>query len=90
MSKRYRAPKVVAGQIKIQRGKVDGNVDMCAFWGEEVSPSSASFLLGVLAHERFDSKGNRMPSVIEELVERGFDLDSLKLSINKHEQVVEG
>ena len=32
MQKRYRRPKLLNKQIKLQKGKVDGDVDMCVFF----------------------------------------------------------
>ena len=81
--KRYRAPKVSEGQIKMQRGRIDGSVDMCIFYGDNTPRCDRALVMNAFAFDRLDYKGERQPSLVEELEKRGYDMDTLKFSIEK-------
>ena len=81
--KRYRAPKVVDGQIKMQRGRIDGYVDMCIFYGDNTPRCDRALVMNMLCSERLDWKNEVRSSLIEELEKRGYDLDTLRFSIEK-------
>lgn len=86
--KRYRAPKVTEGQIKLQKGRVDGEVDICIFYGEGIPSCDIALVMNAFTSKRmhFDYS-KRLPefdlSFIEELEARGYDLDTLRFSIEK-------
>lgn len=88
--KRYRRPKVVEGQIKMQKGKIDGDVDMCIFYGDNVPRCDRALVMNVLCSERMRLNFSSMkyepdPSLIDELEARGYDLDTLQFSIKRKE-----
>lgn len=86
--KRYRRPKVIEGQIKAQRGKVDGDVDMCVFYGDDVPRCDRALVMNVLCAERprlnlSTTRYEFDQSFIDELESRGYDLDTLQFSIKR-------
>ncbi|WP_339898224.1 hypothetical protein [uncultured Gilvimarinus sp.] len=86
--KRYRRPKVIEGQIKMQKGKIDGDVDMCIFYGDNVPRCDRALVMNALCskRQRIDLETMRPkfdPSLIEELEARGYDLDTLQFSIKR-------
>ena len=86
--KRYRAPKVAEGQMKMQRGKVDGETDMCIFFGDNVHRCDRALLMNTICSERTrlelsTTKYVFDPSLIDELEKRGYDLETLRFSIEK-------
>ena len=82
--KRYRRPKVKTGQIKAQMGVVDGYVDKCIFFGDDVPRCDRALVMNVLFADRFDALAREVsPSLVDELELRGYDLDTLKFSIEK-------
>ena len=88
--KRYRRPKVVEGQIKVQKGCIDGDVDMCIFYGDNVPRCDRALVMHVLCSERQHTDLSTMrpkfePSLIDELEKRGYDLDTLRFSIERKE-----
>lgn len=88
--KRYRRPKVIEGQIKMQKGKVDGDVDMCIFYGDNVPRCDRALVMNVMCSERprLNISTRRYefdPSFIDELDARGYDIDTLKFSIRRKE-----
>jgi hypothetical protein len=89
--KRYRSPKVVEGQIKLQRGRIDGEApDMCIFYGDNVPRCDRSLVMNSLCFDTFDSGRNELsPSFVDELESRGYDLDTLKFSIDRLPQHIE-
>jgi hypothetical protein len=80
----YRAPKVVEGQIKAQRGKIDGDVDMCIFYGDNVPRCDRALVMNILYSDRYDTfERKSSPSFAEELKARGYDLNTFKFSIER-------
>ena len=87
----YRKPKIKDGQIKVQRGKIDGDVDMCVFYADNIPSCDRRLIMNALggerAHARVSNNGKLSvefaPSLIDELEARGYDLDTLKFSIDK-------
>lgn len=95
MSKRYRRPKTKEGQIISQRGKVDGEVDMCLFYGDNVPRCDRALVMNVLYSERqYTDIATRqpkyLPSFADELEARGYDLDTLRFSIERKAQPEDG
>ena len=92
--KRYRAPKAKPGQLKMQYGKLpDDNPDLCVAWGDGCGREDSRLL-----HNMFCSKRQRMTfgderekegpvafdqSFVDELASRGYDITTLKFSVQK-------
>jgi len=83
MKKRYRSPKVIEGQIKMQRGKVDGDADMCIFCGDNVPRCDGALVMNALCFGHLSHDRKMLPSLIEELENRGYDMETLRFSIEK-------
>lgn len=88
MRKRYRSPKVEEGEIKFQKGKVDGEVDMCIFWGDNVPRCDRALIFNMLCSKRQHTNlktrlPEYSPSLVDELEARGYDLETLRFSIKK-------
>ena len=81
--KRYRAPKVREGQIKMQRGRIDGAVDMCIFYGCSTQRCDRALMMDVICSDSLNWKSEVVPSLMDELEKRGYDLDTLRFSIEK-------
>lgn len=89
-TKRYRRPKVIEGQIKMQKGKIDGDIDMCIFYGDNVPRCDRALVMNALCSKRqytdLSAKHPRFePSLVDDLEKRGYDLDTLKFSIKRKE-----
>ena len=80
---RYRRPKVHEGQIKMQMWKHYGEVDMCIFYGDNIPKCDRSLILNSIFSEKLDWKQKLIPSLVVELDTRGYDLDTLRFSIEK-------
>lgn len=81
--KKYRRPKVIEGAIKFQRGKCDGEVDMCVFYGDNVPRCDRALVMNLFTSEQLTWDMKIRPSFIAELESRGYDLDTLKFSIER-------
>ncbi len=82
MKKRYRKPKIKPNSLIFQKGKIDGEVDMCIFW-DNIPSYDRSLIFYYLASKNINFNGGKMKSLIQELEERGYDLDTLRFSIEK-------
>ena len=88
-AKRFSSAK--AGEIKLGYGKLPhDNPDICFAWGEGCSKSDGNFLHYVMCSPRLalDFSGSGKPykfekSFTEELASRGYDLTTIKFSIQK-------
>jgi len=85
---KYRRPKVTEGQIKMQRGRIDGETDMCIFFGDDVPRCDRALVMSAICSERqytdFSTMKPRFdPSLIDELENRGYDIDTLRFSIDR-------
>lgn len=84
MSKRYRAPKVKPGEIKVKWGRIPGestNPELCYYWGEGVSKRDINLL-----HYTFNNLKSRdggLEPLLAELEARGYDTTTFKFSISK-------
>ncbi len=67
----------------MQRGKVDGDVDMCIYYGDNTPRCDRALVMYMLCSERLNYGGGVEPSFIDDLESRGYDLDTLKFSIEK-------
>lgn len=88
MAKRYRALTARPGELKLGWGREDryNNPGIMVAWGDGVARANGSYLLNALCYGTFGPEGAReemRPSFIKELEERGFDLSTLKISIQK-------
>ena len=83
--KRFRAPKAKPGELKAQWGKLaHDTADICYAWGECVSKADAHLLHNALSSEHLRHLDNKWtPSLLKELESRGYDLTTLKFSIQK-------
>ena len=81
-------PKLLNKQIKLQKGKVDGDVDMCVFFGDDVPRCDRALVMHAFCSTRQRTdlttlKPTWDDSFIDELEKRGYDLDTLRFSIDK-------
>ena len=85
-AKRWREPKAKDGELKAQWGKLQHDTpDLCYAWGDGCSRRDGHLLHNVLTGERF-SPGLPVKSekgLVAELEERGYDITTLKFSIQK-------
>jgi hypothetical protein len=94
--KRYRAPKQKPGVLRMFYGRVDGDrPDVCYQWGGAGANKCDSHLLhNVIGSKRLElvygeerektgSPYRWGPSLIEELEARGYDISTLKFSIEQ-------
>lgn len=82
MKKRYRSPKIKKGQIIFQRGRIDGEIDMCLYYNG-IPSCDKSLVFYYLSAENINYSGGTLKSFIQELEDRGYDLDTLRFSIEK-------
>lgn len=90
MKTRFRRPKAKEGQIIFQRHKVDGEIDMCVICGDNVPRCDRALVMTFFSSERQRFELGKMrptfdPSFLDELESRGYDLDTLKFSIERKE-----
>lgn len=83
--KKYSSPRPRDGQLKSQWGKIgDDCPDLCYAWGEGVSPADARLLDYAFTGKRYSPIHLRFDdSFIDELKARGYDITTLKFSIEK-------
>lgn len=85
MGKRWGQPRARPVELKAQYGKLRyDEPDICFAWGDGV-PSCDASLLQMYFSSGFYTPGNfsHSPSLFEELEKRGYDLKTLKFSIQK-------
>jgi hypothetical protein len=90
VKKRIYVPRAAKrGELKIVWGRPEPGEtpDICYVWGDGVSRSDSRLLHTVLGCERFspqlDGRYAALHSLFDELEERGYDLTTLKFSIQK-------
>jgi len=86
MRKRFRRPKVTKNQLKVWwgRGHTDAAPDLQAGWGAKICVQDAHLIMNSLAGPRYGAgTGEQRPSLLDELRERGYDLETIKFSIEK-------
>ena len=87
--KRLRTPMTKPGELKVQWGKLPHeNPDMVFCWGDGSSKHDSNLLHYFMASKRPDPQATPLyskmiPSLFEELEARGYDLTTLKFSIQK-------
>lgn len=75
-------PVARPGEVKIQYGKVANDLMMC--WGDGTAKADAALLICALTspqHQPFDNTWE--PSLVDELKARGYDITTLRISIEK-------
>jgi hypothetical protein len=85
MGKRWRVPKAKPNELKVTYGKADGDVDLFYCHGGEGATRRDSKMLMQFfeGFEYFDGRNLR-----QELIERGYDIATLKFSIMKKDDEV--
>lgn len=90
MAKRLRVPKAKPGELRACWGKADrwSGPDICYAWGDGVPRADGRLLHNTLSSERmtvdFPNTGHKwVPSFVQELEERGYDLTTLRFSIQR-------
>tara|TARA_R110000782_G_scaffold65882_1_gene133941 strand:+ start:498 stop:773 length:276 start_codon:yes stop_codon:yes gene_type:complete len=87
--KKYRRPKVSNGQVKLQKHRLMGDLDICVFYGDDVPRCDRALVMHAFTSKRQgidfndDMKTIWEPSFIDELENRGYDIDTLRFSIDK-------
>ena len=89
--KRYRTPTAKHGQIKIAYGRIDrdNNPDLCVAWGAGTDMKCTGRLImnaitEKTLHAKFPGSGHEYrPSLVDELEARGFDITTLRITIEK-------
>lgn len=93
--RRYRTPTAKPGEIKIVYGKADrhSRPDLCVAWGEGTDMKCTGRLImnaidQKTLHPKFPGPGHEYrPSLVEELEARGFDITTLRITIQKKESI---
>ena len=76
-------------QIKLQKHRLEGCVDICVFFGDDVPRCDRALVMQAFTSKRQgidfndDMKTIWEPSFIDELEKRGYDIDTLRFSIDK-------
>ncbi|MBB4857000.1 hypothetical protein HNO88_000297 [Novosphingobium chloroacetimidivorans] len=89
--KRYRTPAAKPGEVKIVYGKADryDAPDLCAVWGGQgADKCDARMVMTAMTEKRRGYSLTKMaaeerPSLVEELEARGYDITTLKFSIQR-------
>lgn len=91
MPRRFRKPKLKEGELRLCWGKIDKNStpEMCCYWqGDRSMKRDVNYLFYELGSEKPDVLKTPLfsvmkPSFFAELENRGYDLTTLKFSIQK-------
>lgn len=85
MPKRYRTPKAKDGQLKAQWGKLPHETpDLIYVWGDGVPRCDSRLLYNIFSMKRFPPGSFEAdPSFLDELKARGYDLTTIKFSVEK-------
>lgn len=83
--KRWRTPKAKPGELKAQWGKSPhDDPDLFCCWGEGTHSADSRLLLNVFGGKRFlPGSFDFDDSFIDELKKRGYDITTIKFSIQK-------
>lgn len=88
MKRRYRRPPQREGRISFWYGRDEaGDMGQCFQWGTGASKRDANFIANALYFEKGipGSEGNR--TFVKELEHRGYDLTTLRFSIDKKKEI---
>jgi hypothetical protein len=85
MAKRWRTPKAKDGELKMQYGKLPhDSPDLCYVRGDGIPKCDGRLLHYMLSGKRYSPVDKAWDaSFLEELEKRGYDLTTLKFSIQK-------
>lgn len=89
--KRWRTVTAKPGELKAAYGRVDGDLCIGYAWGGAGADKSDARILGAVMEDRWSRPAfplgttEERPSLIEELEARGYDITTLKFSIQKKE-----
>lgn len=87
--KRYRTPKLYDDEIRIQWGKEKGRYEtpeLMYYWGRGIPKQDVNLLVNCIDTERYSYNSDTPnKSLIKELELRGYDIETLKISIQKKE-----
>lgn len=83
--KRWRAPKARDGQVKLQYGKLPNDThDICVVWGNGCGKADSRLIMSAFTQKTFrPGTFDSNPSLVEELDRRGYDITTLRFSIEK-------
>ena len=85
--KRYRTPKAKEGQIKLQYGRVDGVNDLVLVHGDGVPRCDRALFFSFLSSRSYSPAREEWDdSFLEELEKRGYDIKTLKISVEKKQE----
>jgi hypothetical protein len=87
--KRYGQPKARYGQIKIQWGytKDDGEDTFMCYGGHTGGRRDVRLVMSVLNEKRYSFLDNKFESsLLQELEDRGYDIKTLKFSIEEKDE----
>lgn len=91
MTKRWRTPTARHDELLMQWGRMPKDVpDICYAWGPGCERADARLLHCMLASQKPDVRAHplfskMLPSLLEELEARGYDLTTFRLSIRKRQ-----
>jgi hypothetical protein len=85
MPKRYRVPKMGPGELRLEWGKMPkDDWDVQYYSTDPLEPKRHMALMHwAFATKRPNFAGRLEPSFIEELIQRGYDIETIKFSIKK-------
>ena len=81
--KKYRRPKIKDGQIKLQKCKHEKVIDMCIFYADDIPACDRALIMYFICAENHNYSGGKCKSLIQELEDRGYDMDTFSFSICK-------
>jgi len=81
VKKRWRKPKANDNEIKIQYGNINGEINICYFYGKDFQSQDVHLFHWFLNNKK--STDYIHGSFLEELKNRGYDISTLKISIQK-------
>lgn len=87
--KRYGQPRAKYGQIKLQWGytRDDGEDTFMCYGGHAGGKRDVRLVMSVLNEKRYSFLDkNFTPSLLQELEDRGYDIKTLKFSIDKKKE----
>lgn len=85
MKKRYRSVNAREGQLLVKYGKLPyDEPDLIYAWGEGTSKADGNLLVHYISGKRYSPFNKKWEdSLVEELEKRGYDITTLKISIQK-------
>ena len=82
-TKRYRKRKTKPGRLEAYYGKDDsGDIDVVLAYGAGLSKRHGALLYYLLCCKRHTPNGEQEPSMLDQLQARGFDIKTLRFSVD--------